>query len=530
MSNKATSALFAAAENDTFVSKEEYETRLEKLRVEVLNNQFDLQHADFSVVLLIAGDDRPGCTENVHALREWLDCRFLDTHAIFGDPEESDEEAEHPPFRRYWNRLPADGRIGIFVGGWSTHLVASQVRGEFTPSHFDLALEHIRCFEQQLAHAGTLVLKFWLHLPKKVLKKRLGKAAKRPEKNWEIDERDWEILEVYDEGLKLVEQVVRQTESPEAPWVIVDSRDDRTRNLTVATRINEALSRRLAGPPAETAAPALGPNVELLGETLVLDTIDMAARLDKEVYDKELDRYQAQLNALSRELFRRKIGCVLGFEGWDAAGKGGAIRRLTRAMPIRSARVIPIAAPTEEERAHHYMWRFWRHVPRDGDTVIFDRTWYGRVLVERVEGFASEAEWSRAYAEIADFEQQLCDHGIPLLKFWLHIDPEEQLRRFEARKETPYKKYKLTEEDYRNREKWPDYSRAVHDMVVRTSTDGAPWHVIAANDKRWARIEILRLVCERLERRLDEEPARGKGGGRRKNRDKNGRKKKKDKR
>ena len=529
MADRETSALFAAAENDTFISKDEYETRLEKLRVELLNNQFDLQHADFSVVVLIAGDDRPGCTQAVHVLREWLDCRHIDTHAIFGDPEESDEARQRPPFWRYWNRLPADGRIGVFVGGWTTHLVAGEVRGEPQESGFDRALEHVRCFEQQLANSGTLVLKFWLHLPKKILKKRLDKAAKRPEKNWEIDERDWEILEVYDEGLKLVEHVIRQTESPEAPWVIVDSRDERTRNLTVATRINEALSRRLAGRPPETAPPALGPDVELLGETLVLDALDTTVGLDKEVYDKELDRYQAKLNALSREMFRRKISCVMGFEGWDAAGKGGAIRRLTRAMPIRSARVIPIAAPTEEERNHHYMWRFWRHVPRDGDAVIFDRTWYGRVLVERIEGFASEAEWSRAYTEIADFEEQLCAHGIPLLKFWLHIDPEEQLRRFEARKETPYKKYKLTEEDYRNREKWPDYSRAVHDMVVRTSIGDAPWHVIAANDKRWARIEILRLVCERFEQRLDAEPAKG-AGGKRKKRDKNGRKKKKDKR
>jgi len=250
----------------------------------------------------------------------------------------------------------------------------------------------------------------------------------------------------------------------------------------------------------------LDPNAETPGETLVLDTVDLTASLDKDVYEKELDRYQAQLASLSQEMFRRRISCVLGFEGWDAAGKGGAIRRLTRAMPIRAARVIPIAAPTEEERAHHYMWRFWCHVPRDGDTVIFDRTWYGRVLVERVEGFASEAEWSRAYAEIADFERQLCVHGILLLKFWLHIDPDEQLRRFEARKQTAYKKYKLTEEDYRNREKWPAYSRAVHDLVVRTSTESSPWHLIAANDKRWARIEVLRHVCERLERRLDEGP------------------------
>jgi polyphosphate kinase 2 (PPK2 family) len=160
--------------------------------------------------------------------------------------------------------------------------------------------------------------------------------------------------------------------------------------------------------------------------------------------------------------------------------------------------VIPIAAPTDEELAHHYLWRFWRQIPADGYTMIFDRSWYGRVLVERAEGFASEAEWRRAFGEINDFEQNLVEHGTLVLKFWLHIDADEQLRRFETRSKTPYKKYKLTEEDYRNREKWPLYERAVHDMVVETSTPEAQWHLIAANDKRWARIRVLETVCERL--------------------------------
>jgi len=526
--------IFRPAESATAIPKEEFEARLEPLRVELLNNQFDLKEADFSVVILIAGDDRPGSTDAVHALREWLDGRYVDTHAIFGDPSESDDERERPGFWRYWSRLPSAGRIGIFVGGWITHLVASVARGQPLDSDFEQALQHIEAFERQLAQSGTLVLKFWLHLPKKQLKKRLAKAKKAPKENWEIDARDWEILEKYDEGLRLVEHVIRRTETPEAPWQILDSRDERTRNLSIATTINEALTRRLQGTLVESATPAIEPGASKPGETLILDTVDLTASLDKDVYEKELDRYQARLNELSREFFRRDISAVLAFEGWDAAGKGGAIRRLTRAMPIRGVRVVPVAAPTEEERAHHYLWRFWRQLPRDGRTVIFDRTWYGRVLVERVEGFASEAEWSRAYGEIADFEAQLCAHGMPLLKFWLHIDPEEQLRRFQAREKTPYKKYKLTEEDYRNRDKWPDYSRAVHDMVARTSTERAPWHPIAANDKRWARVEVLRLVCERFERRLDETPARlaprrDRKAEKRKKPGKDGRRKKKDK-
>ena len=512
MSGREIPEIFASAENASFVAKDEYENRLESLRVELLNNQFDLGRADFSVVILIAGDDRPGCTDAIYALHQWLDVRHVETVAIFGDPSESEEAHQRPVMWRYWNRLPRHGQIGLFVGGWATHVVAAPVRDLQMDGGFDRSIEYIQNFEKALARDGTLVLKFWLHLPKKELKKRLAKARKSPNKNWEIDERDWEILENYDEGLALVEQVIRRTESPEAPWLILDSRDERTRNLTLATRINEALGRRLEGSTPESATPALGPAGESLGETLALDTVDLSASLDKDDYEKELARYQSKLNALSRELLRREISCIAAFEGWDAAGKGGAIRRLTRAMPIRSVRVVPIAAPTDEERTRHYLWRFWRHLPRDGNTVVFDRTWYGRVLVERVEGFASEAEWSRAYAEIRDFEAQICDHGVPLLKFWLHIDADEQLRRFEAREKTPYKKYKLTEEDYRNRGKWQDYSRAVHEMVVQTSTADAPWHLIAANDKRWARVEVLRITCERLEERLDAERAQRKRG------------------
>jgi polyphosphate kinase 2 (PPK2 family) len=189
-------------------------------------------------------------------------------------------------------------------------------------------------------------------------------------------------------------------------------------------------------------------------------------------------------------------------EGWDAAGKGSAIRRMTRAMDAALYRVIPVAAPTEEEKSRHYLWRFWRDLPRPGKMVIFDRSWYGRVLVERVEGFATEPEWRRAYAEINDFEEQLAEHGIVLRKFWLHISKEEQARRFEERRLTPYKKYKFTEEDERNRAKWDKYTTAVDEMLERTSTDLAPWHIVPANDKRFARIAVLREVCKGLKQGL----------------------------
>jgi polyphosphate kinase 2 (PPK2 family) len=215
-----------------------------------------------------------------------------------------------------------------------------------------------------------------------------------------------------------------------------------------------------------------------------------------------LEHYQGRLNLLSRAAYREKISTVVVLEGWDAAGKGGLIRRVTPAIDARHYRVIPIAAPTEEERRYHYLWRFWRQLPRAGQVTLFDRSWYGRVLVERVEGFASEEEWRRAYAEIDDFEEQLVSHGMVVVKFWIHIDQEEQLARFKLRAETGYKQYKITDEDFRNREQWDAYEVAVNDMVERTSTDFAPWHLIEGNDKRHARIQALRILCQRLEERL----------------------------
>ena len=195
---------------------------------------------------------------------------------------------------------------------------------------------------------------------------------------------------------------------------------------------------------------------------------------------------------------RQRRSATLVFEGWDAAGKGGAVRRVVQAMDAREYRIIPVSAPTDEEKAHHYLWRFWRHLPRLGGTTVYDRSWYGRVLVERVEGFASRAEWMRAYQEINDFEEQLVDFGIVLIKFWLHISNEEQLRRFREREEMPWKRHKITPEDYRNREKWAEYELAANDMIGRTSTEYAPWTLVEGNDKRFARVKVLETVVERL--------------------------------
>jgi polyphosphate kinase 2 (PPK2 family) len=259
---------------------------------------------------------------------------------------------------------------------------------------------------------------------------------------------------------------------------------------------------RLSRPPSPEAPPAPAPAPA--PEATVLDTVDLDAVLERPEYRAQRDELQARLRALTRRAREEGVSSVVVFEGWDAAGKGGVIRRITQAMDVQDYRVVPIGAPTDEELARHYLWRFWRQLPRAGRMVVFDRSWYGRVLVERVEGLVPELAWQRAYAEIDDFEEQIVERGIPLFKFWLHIDREEQIRRFRERERTPYKKYKITNEDYRNRERWDAYRSAVNDMVQRTSTQFAPWTLVPANDKRFARVEVLRTICDGLARRLDD--------------------------
>ena len=504
--NTTNTGLFAASEMGNKVDKQEYEDAVTALRVELLNLQFDLQEADFSMIVVLAGNDRPGCANTVRTLHEWMDARYIDTHILFA--HETEAEEERPILWHYWRRLPPKGRIGLFLGAWPAFTVQRAIARGASDLEIDGALDHVERFESELTLDGTLLLKFWCHIPENVLGQRLKDSKKDSTGHWWLEERDWEIHNTFDEFMRVTERTVRRTNTPDAPWSIVESTDHRYRNLTIGRHIAGALRDRLEA--GKVAPKATESYVAAVPDPNILDQIDLSASVAPEDYKKELKKLQARLNRLSRSMVEAGRACVMVFEGVDAAGKGGSIRRLTGAMPIQNVRVIPIAAPSDEELARHYLWRFWRHVPGAGKTVIFDRSWYGRVLVERVEGFATEPEWRRAYEEINDFESILHESGIPVIKFWLQIDADEQLRRFESRAETPYKKYKLTDEDYRNREKWDLYQEATHDMVTRTSTRYAPWNLVAANDKRHARITVLRVVCERLEKELKERKGKGK--------------------
>ncbi len=505
--------MFETAELGRKVSKKDFKKLAPPLREELLRLQDRLHRSrDFQVVLLFAGVDGGGKGETVGLLNEWMDPRWLITRA-YDTPRDS--ELERPEFWRYWRDLPPRGRIGMFLSAWYSRPVLERVYGKSDEAGFLHHLERIVIFERALARDGCLLLKFWMHLSATEQETRLKSLELDPLTKARVTKRDWENWRNYDKFIAAAEQVIARTSRGIAPWSIVEGTDPQYRGLTVATTLRDALERRLAEADRirEEAAPKPKTGKKRkpaadkkngkkrpkpVGAVTVLQRLDMTQRLAKADYNESLLELQARLH---RQHLRAKalgISSILVFEGPDAAGKGGAIRRIEAALDPRNYQVHGIAAPTEEERAQHYLWRFWRHLSAAGQTTIFDRSWYGRVLVERIEGFASEDEWRRAYAEINDFENQLIEHGIVLAKFWLHITKAEQLARFKLRQKTPYKRWKLTEEDWRNRDKWHDYEAAVDDMVQYTSTSAAPWTLVEGNDKRFARIKVLTTFCERL--------------------------------
>lgn len=490
--------MLEVAEVGNSVSKAEFNKAVPDLRVGLINAQYDLRDADFPVIIWIAGDDRIAANEMVNRLNEWMDARYARTR-VFLDPTE--EEAERPQLWRLWRSIPAKGRTAIFVGGLM-RAASLRAEGEIGEPDFSKWINHISSMQEQLVADGALVLKFFLHTPAKKQRKKLRKAENDPWGGWQVHARDWAALDQMGPVLPIAERILRETSGPGAPWTIVEATDDRYRDLTVARTILAALTARLEGGAGSGPSVAASVFGEFDGEANVLSGVDLTRRIEKDDYRRQLAKQQARLHRLAVEARKQGIGTVLAFEGWDAAGKGGVIRRVTGALEAGDFSVIPVAAPTEEERKYHYLWRFWRDIPPEGKFVIFDRTWYGRVLVERVEGFAQAAEWQRAYDEINDFEAQLVERGYYVAKFWLHVSPEEQLARFQAREGTPYKQHKITEEDYRNREKWDDYVTAVDQMVLRTTSDDARWHVIPANDKYFARVSVLKAINKGLSRRL----------------------------
>lgn len=487
--------MFESAEIGNAIDKETYKRDAPRVREALLAAQRELPNSNFRVVIVIGGVETSGRSELVNRLLEWMDARGIETHAV---RDATDEEQERPLMWRFWRQLPPVGRMGIFFGGWYVPVIINQIYGNGGPAEMHEAVDRIVALERMLVQENTLLLKFWLHVTRSEQKSRLKALEKDRRQRWRVTKRDWEHHKRYDEFRSVYDHLLSRTNTAEAPWTIVEATDSRYRDLTVARAILESIWQRLA---EHEEPPAGKPSLDLKPAPLnILNRLDLTQKLEKADYEKKLIKYQSKLAQLSRRMFEEKHSAILVFEGPDAAGKGGAIRRLTAVLDARSYQHIAIAAPTDEEAAHPYLWRFWRQLPRLGEISIFDRSWYGRVLVERVEGFCPPSDWQRAFAEINAFEAQLSNFGTLVLKFWLAISPEEQLRRFADRQETPYKQYKITAEDWRNRDRWAAYEAAACEMIEKTNTERAPWCLVAAEDKNWGRIEVLKRLVREMEK------------------------------
>lgn len=489
--------MFDSANIEHKVGRDVYRREEPRLREALLNAQYDLrQHGRFPVLVLIAGVEGAGKGETVNLLNAWMDPRHIE---VTGFAEPSAEESARPRMWRYWHALPPKGKIGVFFGAWHTQPILDRVRGRIGYGKLDQQIAEMLRFEKMLCDEGVLLLKFWFHLSKAQQKKRLEALEKDPKTRWRVTAADWKLFRRYDRFAEVCQPFVQKTSTGEAPWMVVAGADPHYRNLTVGRTLLAAMRERIDEKPVKRLpdkTPPLLPSVDRLN---VLRALVLDQPLSKKEYEKQLEKWQGRLNVLSRHPRFAEIAVVAVFEGNDAAGKGSAIRRVTGALDARCYETISIAAPSEEERAQPYLWRFWRHVPRHGRFAIFDRSWYGRVLVERVEGFCAEADWMRAYTEINDFEQQLCRHNIVIAKFWLAVSREEQYRRFKARENVSFKRFKITPEDWRNRKKWDDYELAVCDMVDRTSTRVAPWTLVEGNNKYYARIKVLKTLVATIE-------------------------------
>ncbi len=469
------------------MDKETYTALQTQLDARLGQLQRELKEAGVPVAVILEGWDAAGKGSTLNRLLKALDPRGFNVYYI-APPTKA--ESMFPPLRRFWIMTPEKGTINIFSDSWY-RLVLDEPE---TPADEARNYDRIRVFERQLADSGTVVVKFFLHISKKEQAKRFKKMSKDPAFAWKVTKDAKRRHKHYDEHCLAVEDMLRETSTPYAPWTVVPSTDERFRNVTVAETLVAACERALAR-PVETPEPTPDTRPR---RSSPLSRANLQLALGEDEYNDRLPKLQEELRRLQHLCYVQRKPVVMLFEGWDAAGKGGAIRRLTRELDPRGYNVIPIAAPDGAERNHHYLWRFWRALPKAGHFAIFDRTWYGRVLVERVEGFATPQAWTRAYREINEFESELAAYGTAVFKFWLHVSKEEQLERFESRQTDPNKNWKITEEDWRNREKWDAYYDAVSDMIEWTSTVHAPWTIVEGNDKLYARIKILQTVADGL--------------------------------
>ncbi len=489
------------------LKKEEAKAKLEKMGVELSHLQRECKAANIPIMIAFEGIGASGKGVQINKLIQALDPRGFDVYTV---NRETEEEKMRPFLWRFWSKTPETGRIAIFDRSWYRRVLGDRFEGLTPKKQIPFAFADIRSFEKQLTDDGTVIIKLFLYISKKEQEKRFKKLSENKETAWRVKKEDWERNKEYKEYLSLCDEMLEQTDFEFAPWTIVEATDKEYAAVKIMNivihRLQEALVKKKHRDEIEEqiAKFKTEESFEKTYQIGVLSGVDLSKNLSEKEYKQQLDKLQKKVEILHSELYRRRIPVILAFEGWDAAGKGGAIRRLTSKLDPRGYAVCPTSAANDIERKHHYLWRFWNKMPKAGHIAIFDRTWYGRVMVERIEGFCSTAEWKRAYQEINEMEEHLVNSGAIILKFWMQIDKEEQERRFKDRMETPEKQWKITDEDWRNRAKWDEYEKAVDEMLVRTSTTYAPWTVVEANSKQYARVKVLETVVEAIEKRLKE--------------------------
>lgn len=491
---------------DAKLDRDVYQEKFPWIKTGLRELQHRARELKIPIVIVFEGWDTAGKGDAIQHVTEVLDPRGFDVHYINLPTE---EEKQYPWMRRYWTKLPGRGRVGFFERSWYNRVLQQRVESHLTDDEVEATYDEIKRFEKQLIDDNHIIIKFWFHLSKKQQRKRLKAAEEDVFRRFTVTQVEWRHHSNYEDYLEAVEEMISRTQTKDAPWNVVPAANGRYRRMQTLQIISETLEREIAARELELLKPSK--KIEFpptISETtprkeLPLSRADLTKTLSENEYDERLGKAQIKLRQLQKKLYTRKVPVTIVYEGWDAAGKGGNIKRILKALDPRGYRVIPISAPTRIELAHQYLWRFWNSLPPSGEIGIFDRSWYGRVMVERIEGFCTENEWRRAYQEIRDFEKELLNYGTILIKFWLHISKEEQLQRFEARANNPHKQWKLTEEDWRNRDKWDRYEHAVNDMILETSTKEAPWTIIAANDKRHARVKGIETVCAAIEKALD---------------------------
>jgi polyphosphate:AMP phosphotransferase len=478
-------------------SEEELTRRLDEAKAKLAARQIAVKEKKLPVLVLLEGWGAAGKGSVLGKVIQNMDPRFFKVEAM---KRPTEEEQRKPFLYRHFVKIPEAGKFEFFDGGWMDEVTREYLHGELSEEKYRERIQSIRCFERQLTDNGYLVMKFFFHISEKEQKKRIDALLADKNTKWRVGKEDIWQNEHYDKCMKVYDQYLFDTNQSGAPWYLIDSKNKKWAQLQMLEMLVQGIDVALMN--SRLAVPILQ-NTFPLRDTPKLSEISLEDKtLTEEEYRSELKTCQNRLRELHNELYRKKIPVVIAYEGWDAAGKGGNIKRIASALDPRGYEVHPIASPEPHEKARHYLWRFWTRLPKAGHVAIFDRTWYGRVMVERLEGFCSENDWQRAYNEMNEFEKELYDWGAIVIKFWVQIDKDTQLERFTLRQNTPEKQWKITDEDWRNREKWDLYEEAVDEMLQKTNTTYAPWVVLESNDKKYARIKALKTVIKEIEKRL----------------------------